>query len=147
ASAMNAIGRNKALVFISIVRVSLCVILNWLLIGYCQQRFGNGAIAIVIIAGVAEIPAAGVLFWLLASGGIGLNTTFNLARCYVASLCTAIPLSMLPSLGLLYLVPLFALLFTAAAMITRLVLPTDLRLALNVIRTRMLTPEATKAAP
>jgi O-antigen/teichoic acid export membrane protein len=147
ASAMNAVGRNKAMVIISIVRVSLCVILNWLLIGYCQQRFGNGAIALVIIAGVAEIPATIAFLILLPSGAIGSTTTFNLARTYIASLCTVVPLSMLQPLGLLYLVPLFALLFAVTAMVTRLVLPSDLRLAMEVARSRVLPPQATKPAP
>ena len=38
ASAMNAVGRNKAMAVISIVRIVICVVLNWLLIGYWQQR-------------------------------------------------------------------------------------------------------------
>jgi O-antigen/teichoic acid export membrane protein len=147
ASAMNAVGRNKALVLISVVRVSLCVVLNWLLIGYWQQRYGNGAIALVIIAGVTEIPAVIACLILLPRGAIGSATTFNLARTYIASLCTVVPLSMLQPLGLLYLVPLFALVFAVIAMVTRLVLPSDLRLAMEVVRSRVLTPRATKPAP
>jgi hypothetical protein len=42
---------------ISIVRIAFCVILNWLLVDYWQQRYGNGAVALVIIAGMAEVPA------------------------------------------------------------------------------------------
>jgi hypothetical protein len=84
---------------------------------------------------------------LLPRGAIGSATTFNLARTYIASLCTVVPLSMLRPLGLLYLVPLFALVFAVIAMVTRLVLPSDLRLAMEVVRSRVLTPRATKPAP
>ena len=71
ASAMNAVGRNKAMAVISIVRIVVCVVLNWLLIGYWQQRFGNGAIALVIIAGLAEIPATIACWALLPKGAVG----------------------------------------------------------------------------
>jgi O-antigen/teichoic acid export membrane protein len=147
ASAMTAVGRNKAMAVISIVRIAFCVVLSWLLIDYWQQRFGNGAIALVIIAGVAEIPAAIACLTLLPRGAVGSSTMLNMVRACIASLCTVVPLSMLQPLGLLYLTPLFALLFAATAMVTRLVLPSDLRLAMEVARSRVLAPQATKSAP
>jgi O-antigen/teichoic acid export membrane protein len=147
ASAMSAVGRNKAMVVISIVRIAVCVVLSWLLIGYWQQRSGNGAIAVVVIAGVAEIPAVIACLTLLPRGAVGSTTTLNAARACIASLCTVVPLSMLQPLGLLYLTPLFALLFAVTAVATRLVLPSDLRLAMEVVRRRALAPQATKAAP
>jgi O-antigen/teichoic acid export membrane protein len=142
---MLAVGRNKAMAIISIVRIAVCVILSWLLIDYWQQRFGNGAIALVIITGVAEIPVVIACLSLLPKGAVGSTTALNMVRACVASLCTVVPLAMLPPLGLLYLAPLFALLFGAAAMITRLVLPSDLRLAIEVVRSRVLP--GTKSAP
>jgi O-antigen/teichoic acid export membrane protein len=147
ASAMTAVGQNKAMAVISIVRVAFCVVLNWLLIDYWQRRFGNGAIALVIIAGVAEIPATIACLTLLPRGAVGPSTTLNLVRACIASLCTVVPLSMLQPLGLLYLTPLFALLFAVTAMVTRLVLPSDLRLAMEVARSRVFAPQATKSAP
>jgi O-antigen/teichoic acid export membrane protein len=146
ASVILAVGLNRALAVISIARIALCVVLNWLLIDYWQQRFGNGAIAIVIIAGVAEIPAMIAYLILLPKGAVGSTTTLNLVRAYIASLCTVVPLSMLQPLGLFYLIPLFALSFAMTALVTRLVLPSDLRLAMQVARSRVLAPQATKAA-
>jgi O-antigen/teichoic acid export membrane protein len=145
ASAMSAVGRNKAMVVINIVRIAVCVVLGWLLIGYWQQRFGNGAIAVVIIAGAAEVPAMIAFLFLLPRGAVGSTTTLNMVRAYIASLCTVVPLSMLQPLGLLYLTPLFALSFAGTAMVTRLVLPSDLRLAMEVARSRMLAPQAMKS--
>jgi O-antigen/teichoic acid export membrane protein len=146
ASVILAVGRNRALAVISIARIAFCVVLNWLLIDYWQQRFGNGAIAIVIIAGVAEIPAMIAYLILLPKGAVGSTTTLNLVRAYIASLCTVAPLSMLQPLGLFYLIPLFALSFAMTAMVTRLVLPSDLRLAMEIARSRVLAPQATKSA-
>lgn len=136
ASAMNAVGRNKAMAVISVVRIAFYVVLGWLLIGYSQQRFGNGAIGLVIIAGVAEIPAVISCLVLLPKGAVGATTALNLIRACIASLCTVVPLSMLQPLGLLYLIPLFVLLFTVSAMVTRLVLPSDLLEAMAIVRGR-----------
>jgi O-antigen/teichoic acid export membrane protein len=147
ASAILAVGRNKALAVINVSRLAVCVVLSWLFIGYWQQRFGNGAIALVIIAGASEIPAMIAYLILLPRGAVGSITTLNAVRACIASLCTVIPLSLLQPLGLLYLTPLFALLFAVTAMITRLVLPSDLRLAMEVLRSRVLAPPATKSAP
>jgi O-antigen/teichoic acid export membrane protein len=146
ASVISALGRNRALAVINIARIAVCAVMGWLLIGYWQRQFGNGAIALVIIAGVAEIPTMMAYLRLLPRGAVGSTTTLNLARVYIASLCTVAPLSMLQPLGLLYLTPLFLLLFAVTAMVTRLILPSDLRLAMEVARSRMFPPQATKTA-
>jgi hypothetical protein len=140
ASAMTAIGRNKAMAVISIIRTAFCVVLSWLLIDYWQQRYGNGAVALVIIAGMAEIPATIACLILLPRGAVPSTTTLNMVRACVASLCTVVPLSMLQPFGLMYLIPLFALLFAVTALVTRLVLPSDLRFAMEVARSRVLPP-------
>jgi hypothetical protein len=147
ASAMNAVGRNKEMAVISIVRVAACAALNWLLIGYWQQKFGNGAIALVIIAGVAEIPATVACLIVLPKGAVGSTTMLSMIRACVASLCTVVPLWMLQPLGLFYLIPLYALLSVLMAMVTRLVLPSDLRLAWDIVRSRVVAPGAAKSAP
>ena len=146
ASAMNAVGRNKAMAVISVVRIVVCVVFNWLLIGYCQQRYGNGAIALVIIAGLTEIPATIACWMLLPKGAVGSTVPLNIVRACVASFCTVVPLSILQPLGLLYLTPLFALFFAVTAMLTRLVLPSDLRLAMEMVRSRVLAPLAGRSA-
>jgi O-antigen/teichoic acid export membrane protein len=147
ASAMTAVGRNKELAIISLVRVALCVMLNWILIDYWQSKFGNGAIAVVIIAGIAELPATMACLIFLPRGAVGSTIALDLARACIVSVCVVVPLSMLQPLGLLYLVPLFVLFFAAAALITRLVLPSDLRLAMEIVRSRGLALQAMKSAP
>ena len=146
-SVMLVVGRNKAMAIISIFRIAFCGLLSWLFIAYWQQQFGNGAIALVIIIGVAEIPATIASLALLPRGAIGSITTLNLVRAHIASLCTVVPLSMLQPLGLLYLAPLFALLFAVTVIVTRLVLPSDLRLLIEAARSRVLAPQTTEPAP
>ena len=147
ASAILAVGRNKALAVINIVRLAVFLVLSWLLIDYWQQHFGNGAIAIVIVTGLVEIPILIAYLILLPRGAVGSITMLNGLRACIASLCTAVPLSMLQPLGLLYLIPLFALVFSVTAMATRLVSPSDLRLAMEIARGRLLASQATKPAP
>ena len=147
ASAMSAVGRNKAMAIISVVRIAVFAILGWLFIGYSQQRFGNGGIAVALIAGLTEIPSMIACLILLPRGAVGSTTALNGVRACIASLCTVVPLSMLQPLGLFSLAPLYALLFAATAMVTRLVLPSDLRLVIEIARSRVLAPRATKSAP
>jgi O-antigen/teichoic acid export membrane protein len=147
ASAMNAVGRNNAMAVISVFRIVLCVIFNWLFIGYFQQRFGNGAIGLVIIAGLAEIPATMACWALLPKGAVGSAVSLNAFRACVASLCTVVPLSVLQPLGLWSLIPLFGSLFVVSALITRLVSPQDLRLAMEAVRSKMLGSLARRPAP
>jgi O-antigen/teichoic acid export membrane protein len=146
-TAMLTVGRNNAMAIISIVRVALCVVFGWLLIDYWQQRFGNGAIALVTVIGVAEIPAIVSCWILLPTGAVSSITMLNLVRACIASFCTIVPLSMLQPLGLLYLIPLFALLFMTMAVATRLILPSDLQLVMEMVRARVFGPEATKSTP
>jgi O-antigen/teichoic acid export membrane protein len=146
-SVMNAVGRNKPMAVISFVRIAICVGLNWLLIGYWQQRFGNGAIALVIIAGLTEIPATVACWAMLPKGAVGSAVWLGLVRASVTSLCTVLPFLIVQPLGLLYLIPLFALSFAVAAMVTRLILPSDLRLAMEMVRNKILTPLARPSAP
>ena len=87
-----------------------------------------------------------VYLTLVPRGAVGKTITLDVVRACIASLCTVVPLSMLQPLGLWYLTPLFALLFAAAAMVTRLVLPRDLRLAMEVARSRVFVPQTTKSA-
>ncbi len=137
-AAMSAIGRNNAMVAISIVRVLVCAVLGWILIGYFQQRYGNGAIVLVVIAGLAEIPAVIACLFLLPKGAVGKATILNLGRACVAAVCTVLPFYLMQPLPLWYLVPLFMLSFGVFALATRLVVPKDLHLALDIVRNGML---------
>lgn len=146
ASAMNAVGRNNAMAVISLFRIVICVIFNWLFIAYWQQRFGNGAVALVIIAGVAEIPATIACWVLLPRGAVGPAVSLNFVRACVTALATVAPLAMLQPLGLVYLLPLFAMLFAAMAMVTRLVLLSDISLVIEVLHKKVLAPAARRSA-
>jgi O-antigen/teichoic acid export membrane protein len=143
-AAMTAVGRNNAMAVISFIRIIFFVVLSWVLIDYWQQRFGNGGVALVIISGLAEIPLVLTCSVLLPTGAVGSSTTGNFFRACVASVCIVVPLAMLKPLGLLYAIPLFLALFAVIAIIFRLILPSDLRLAMGLVRSTSLGSEATK---
>jgi hypothetical protein len=84
---------------------------------------------------------------LLPRGAVGSATALNVVRACIASLCTVAPLSMLQPLELWYLTPLFAALFVLIAMVTRLILPSDVRLAIEVVRNGVLAPRVAKSTP
>lgn len=145
-AAMTAVGRNNAMAVISFIRIIFCVVLSYLFINYWQERFGNGGIALVIIAGLAEVPLVLTCLALLPKGAVGPSTTGNLFKACVASVCIVGPLSMLRPLGLLYCIPIFLASFAFIAMVFRLILPSDLRLALGLVRGRTAAHDATKSA-
>lgn len=143
-AAMNAVGRTKAMFVISVFRIMSCAVMNWFLIDIWQQRFGNGAIILVIIAGVVEIPALIAYLALLPRGAVGKATTINLMRAYITAICTVLPISLLQPLALWYLAPLFALSFAIVALTTRLVLPSDVRTAIDLARGSIFAGPSTK---
>lgn len=134
ASAMTAVGRNSMMVAISIVRIAFCSIMGWVLLGFWQQHYGNAAIILVIIAGVAEIPLVIACLFLLPKGAVGKTTILNLARAYFVSVCTVLPFWFLGPLKIWYLAPLFMLIFAVVALATRLIGQADLVLALDMVR-------------
>ena len=119
---------------ISMVRIVVCAVLGWFILGYWQQRFGNAAIIMVVIAGVAEIPLVVACLILLPKGSVGKTTLLNLARACIVSICTIVPISLLQPLQLWYLVPLAIVLFALSSLATRLIAPADLLLALDIAR-------------
>jgi O-antigen/teichoic acid export membrane protein len=145
-AAMTAVGRNNAMAVISFIKLIFCALLSYIFISYWQQRFGNGGIALVIIAGLAEIPLVLTCLVLLPKGAVASSTTGNLFRACVASVCTVGPLSMLKPLGLFYVIPMFLASFAVVAIVFRLILPSDLRLAMGLVRSRSIVSEPTNPA-
>lgn len=136
-TAMTAVGQNKELLAIGVVRIVACLTASWMLMDFWQQRFGNGAILLVIVAGLSEMPAAVASIALLPRGSVSSATILNLLRACVTAVCAALPLSVLQPFALWYQVPLFVFLLAAAALATQLVSRGDLRLALDFARSRI----------
>lgn len=137
ATAMAAVGQNSAMLAISIVRVVICAFMGWLLIGYWQQTYGNGAVILVAIAGAAEIPAVIACLILLPKGAFGLTAMSHVLRCCIAAAATVLFISIFEPLPLFLLVPLYIVTILAAVWVTRLLLPSDVRLFVGMVRNRI----------
>jgi O-antigen/teichoic acid export membrane protein len=136
-STLWALGRSNAMVAISLVRVSFCAIASWFLIGLFQEKMGNGAIGLVIIAGMAEVPAIAACLAVLPRGVIGYAVILNFVRAYVAAIGVVVIVAFLEPLTLWYTATIFILTFAIVATATRLVLLSDLRVAVNIARSKI----------
>jgi O-antigen/teichoic acid export membrane protein len=136
-TAMTAVGQNKELLAISVVRIIAFLTVSWMLMDLWQQHYGNGAIIIVIVAGLSEIPASVASMVLLPKGSVSSATILNLMRACITAVFTALPFSVWQPLDLWFQVPLFAILLATAALVTQLVSWSDLRLAIDFARSRI----------
>lgn len=120
------------------VAVAVGAAVSFLAVGYFQARFGNGAIALVITAGFAEIFMLILFAAVLPRGAVTSATLIDLFRAYVTAASAALPLSTLGPLPLLVSAPLFMVAFGVIAMATRLVVPADIEAAIGLLRTFVL---------
>ena len=134
-NAVIVLGRTKEMTLVKMIAIAIGAAISWPLVGYCQSRFGNGAIGIAIAAGAVEILVVVAFASLLPRGAVSGAILLDLIRAFLTAACAALPLSTLQPLSLLVSAPLFAITFLAAAMATRLIVPADLTAAISIIRT------------
>src|SRR5262249_46394087 len=136
-SAMWAVGRNKEMLAISVVRIVLLTGLSWLLIAYWQQHFGNGAIILVIISGITELPVVVACLALLPKGAVGAPVLLNLFKACLTGILAVLTISVFMPLPLWALTPLYIVVLGAAGLGTGLVSPSDARFAMEVARSKI----------
>lgn len=133
-SAVIASGKTKELAVVGGVGLIISSISNWFLIAACQARFGNGAVALVISSGLAEIFVVIAFAQLLPRGAVSKTLLLRFFRACVASIVTVLPLLAVSHLWIMFRLPLFFLTFAGVALVTKLVLPMDLKMALGYVR-------------
>ena len=136
ASTMSTLGHNNALATISVVRIGVASMMGWLFIGYWQTLTGNGAVAMVAIAGVVEIPAVITCMIILSKEVIGAPILLSALRAHVVALGTVALFWWLPPLSLPVQIPLFVAVFAIVAMAVKLLAPNDIRLVMGLIRAK-----------
>ena len=99
-SAVLATGKSKQMAKIKIVYVAAFSVVAWILVDFCQQRFGNGAIALFVTSGLLEIFLLMSFVALLPRGVITSRTLLDLLRALLVFLCTAVPLLAAKSLSM-----------------------------------------------
>ena len=128
------IGKTKAVALVAWTNLLTVAVLNWFLIGVCQDRYNNGAIALVISSGMTELLVVASFVALLPKGAVGKTTLLIVARACITSICTVALLSSVQSLDLWVVAPLFVLAFAVVALATKLIVPSDFLVVLNYAR-------------
>jgi O-antigen/teichoic acid export membrane protein len=133
ATATIALGKSHELAFGKSVTIALSASANWFLIQAFQAWYGNGAIAIMLTAGLIEVL---LLLWfcrLLPRGAISHATIANVVRAHLTAGLSVLPFLMLPRLPFWYSGPMLGVVFLAVALATRLMLLKDIRLAVTML--------------
>jgi len=133
-NAVTVIGKTHELAVVAWTNLTAMAILNWFLIGICQVQYHNGAIALVITSGLTELLVVLSYIALLPRGAVGKATLLNIVRAGITSICTIASLSAVQSLDVWFLGPLFVVTFTVVALVVKLILPSDLLVALSYAR-------------
>ena len=84
-----AIGRERAWLAISVMACFLNPTLNWLLIGFTQERFGNGGIGAALATLTTEICIAAVALRLVPRAALGWVSSGAMVRLLTAGAATA----------------------------------------------------------
>ncbi|WP_143111396.1 oligosaccharide flippase family protein [Hyphomicrobium facile] len=133
-TALTVVGRNMVIAYVTGTAILVGAILNWISIPFFQAHYGNGAIALVITAGVAEIGVLIAFAAFLPRGSVGWTIPITLLRSCGASILIAILFSTVSHIELWILAPLFAVAFPLVALVTGLMSTKDVEMALTWLR-------------
>jgi O-antigen/teichoic acid export membrane protein len=114
-SAMAVVGRMSEVAMAKIVFIIATTVISWFLIGYCQERFGNGALAIVYVAGIAEIWMLICFAYLLPPGVEVGAIALDVLRAICVGVLTLLVLWVLQPLTLWLVPPVCIALFASLA--------------------------------
>jgi len=132
--ALSAVGKNMEIALTTGIAVLAGAAMSWFGIPLSQAHYGNGALALVVIAGVAEMAVLLAFVVLLPRGSVGWAMPVDLVRAYTASIFTVLLLSAVPRPELWILAPLFVLAFSLLALFTGLMSRRDLEVGLMWLR-------------
>jgi O-antigen/teichoic acid export membrane protein len=125
-NATAAVGKNKEMAFAKIIFLVVTTVIAWFLIDFCQKRFGNGAIALMFVSGLAEVWMLACFAYWLPRGSLTRSMFVDVSRAMCAVAFTLVPLWLVQPLPLWLLVPLYFSLFTAVAWTLNLVAKADI---------------------
>lgn len=138
---VTAIGKTVALATMKVINIVVASGIAWFAIGFCQTRFGNGAIGSMIGFSLAEVLMMGLLLALLPRAVMSFRTALDLFRAYLVAACTALPFFAVSPLPLWLAVPCFLAVFTGLAFAFRILSVSDLRRLYDALRKRAAVPE------
>ncbi len=131
-----ALGRSKALAAAKVLNVATCTALNMVLIPWCQARFGNGGIGVVLAFGASELIMFGASLWILPRGTVPRGSFADVARALAAGGGTLLLMLLVPRLPPLVAVPLAILVFGMLGGLLGLLRREDLELVRALLKRR-----------
>jgi len=144
-NAILAVGRSLGLAIAKAVAVGLGAGLDVLLIPWCQARFGNGGIGVVLSFSGSELVMIATSLVLVPRGALGRSALADAARALLAGAVTLVAMSLLGSLSPFLKLPLCIALFAALCVALRLVTREDLTTLQGLLRPKRGNPP--KASP
>ena len=125
-TAILAAGNAVRLAGAKILSIVVIAGLEVVLIPYCQARFGNGAIAVMLSFAVGELVMVAAAIRLLPRGTVHAGIAMDLARAVAAGVGTVLLMRPLIELSPFVAIPLSIVMFTGLAVAVRLIRPSDL---------------------
>jgi O-antigen/teichoic acid export membrane protein len=124
--AITAVGKTKEIALVKVLSVLVSTALNFLLIPLCQARLGNGGIGLILAFGSTEVLMLSGFLWLLPRGVVDRTALLDSLRAAAAAGGTLGIFWVLPSMTPWFAVPTCVAVFVALALVSVLILKTDL---------------------
>jgi hypothetical protein len=120
-NAILASGRSIGLAVAKGAAVLIGAGLDWVLIPWCQDRFGNGGIGVVLSFSLSELVIIVAALLLIPRGALDRSSAFDVGRAVVAGALTLLALRALPAMSPFALLPLCIAVFAVLCVAVRLV--------------------------
>jgi len=132
-TAVLALGKASWLAISKIGAVALVLGLSFVLVPYCEQRFGNGGLGVMYAMLVGEFLMAAVS-WVLVRQAIDGRMVGEILRCVVASAATLLLFELLPEFTPFIGIPLCVLVFGAVSWVVGAIRRSDVDMLLASLR-------------
>jgi O-antigen/teichoic acid export membrane protein len=95
-NAIVAVGRPRQLATAKAAAIVLCTALDIVLVPFCQERFGNGGLGLVIAFAAGELFMVGAALLLIPRGTLERGVFVDMGRAVLAGALTALLIKLLP---------------------------------------------------
>lgn len=129
-----AVGHGAGVAGAKVFCMSVGAIICWFVIPYCQSRYNNGAIGVILSYNLMEGAMFALLLYLQPKGALDRQILLHLVRAYVVFGAVLLAFLTLPSLSVWLALPLYGAIVVAGLLLTRLILLSDIVKVLAVVR-------------
>jgi hypothetical protein len=135
-TAILAVGRAVPLATAKLISVGVTTGLELFLIPFCQARWGNGGIAVMLSFGGGELVMIAAAIYLMPRGALDRTIAYDLLRGVVAGAGTLLIMQPLLRLTPFVAIPACIIAFTLLAVVVGLLTRSDLNQLAGMLRRR-----------